>query len=114
LEEVEVSAAVHLALDELQFADLAFGLPVGPRQGDIRLNRGHLPADRRSEAKPFRPSQRVRARAPFDGFPQSGLLELVRDLIDYAYRDWPSNAEMAAIGQFDPQPGEELPDTAEC
>jgi hypothetical protein len=35
-------------------------------------------------------------------------------LIDYAYRDWPSNAEMAAIGQFDPQPGEELPDTAEC
>jgi hypothetical protein len=22
--------------------------------------------------------------APFDGFPQSGLLELVRDLIDYA------------------------------
>jgi len=75
---------------------------------------GHRPADRRSEAKPFRPSQRVRARAPFDGFPQSGLLELVRDLIDYAYRDWPSNAEMAAIGQFDPQPGEELPDTAEC
>jgi hypothetical protein len=52
--------------------------------------------------------------APFDGFPQSGLLELVRDLIDYAYRDWPSNAEMAAMGQFDPQPGEELPDTAEC
>jgi hypothetical protein len=52
--------------------------------------------------------------APFDGFPQSGLLELVRDLIDYAYRDWPSNAEMAAMGQFDPQPSEELPDTAEC
>lgn len=25
---------------------------------------------------------------PFDGFPQAGLLELVRDLIDYAYRDW--------------------------
>jgi hypothetical protein len=24
---------------------------------------------------------------PFDGFPQSGLLELVRDLIEYAYRD---------------------------
>ena len=27
--------------------------------------------------------------APFDGFPWAGLLELVRDLIDYAYRDWP-------------------------
>jgi hypothetical protein len=26
---------------------------------------------------------------PFDGFPNGGLLELVRDLIDYAYRDWP-------------------------
>jgi hypothetical protein len=25
--------------------------------------------------------------APFDD-PQAGLLELVRDLIDYAYRDW--------------------------
>ena len=25
--------------------------------------------------------------APSDGFPQAGLLELVRDLIDYAYRD---------------------------
>jgi hypothetical protein len=24
---------------------------------------------------------------PFDGFPRSGLLELVRDLIEYAYRD---------------------------
>jgi hypothetical protein len=23
---------------------------------------------------------------PFDGFPRAGLLELVRDLIDYAYR----------------------------
>ncbi|SDR63342.1 hypothetical protein SAMN05519103_08511 [Rhizobiales bacterium GAS113] len=26
--------------------------------------------------------------APFGGFPWAGLLELVRDLIDYAYRDW--------------------------
>jgi hypothetical protein len=26
---------------------------------------------------------------PFDGYPWSGLLELVRDLIKYAYRDWP-------------------------
>jgi hypothetical protein len=25
---------------------------------------------------------------PFDGFPYAGLLELVRDLIDYAYRDF--------------------------
>ncbi len=26
--------------------------------------------------------------AAFDGLPQAGLLELVRDLINYAYRDW--------------------------
>jgi hypothetical protein len=26
---------------------------------------------------------------PFDGLPWAGLLELVRDLIEYAYRDWP-------------------------
>jgi hypothetical protein len=26
---------------------------------------------------------------PFDGLPNGGLLELVRDLIDLAYRDWP-------------------------
>jgi hypothetical protein len=26
---------------------------------------------------------------PFDGFAYGGLLELVRDLIEYAYRDWP-------------------------
>jgi hypothetical protein len=38
--------------------------------------------------------------APFDGFPQSGLLELVRDLIDYAYRDWPSVVEMAVIARL--------------
>jgi hypothetical protein len=25
---------------------------------------------------------------PFDGFPYAGLLELVRDLIEYTYRDW--------------------------
>ena len=24
---------------------------------------------------------------PFDGLPSSGLLEVVRDLVDYAYRD---------------------------
>jgi hypothetical protein len=27
---------------------------------------------------------------PFDGFPNGGLLELVRDLIDFAYREWSS------------------------
>ena len=42
LKEVEVSAAVHLAFDELQLADLAFGLPVGPRQGDRRLDCGFI------------------------------------------------------------------------
>ena len=33
--------------------------------------------------------------APLDGFPWSGLLELVRDLIDYAYRDWPLHQNFA-------------------
>ena len=33
--------------------------------------------------------------APFDGLPQAGLLELVRDLIDYAYRDWPLRPNFA-------------------
>lgn len=33
--------------------------------------------------------------APFDGFPWSGLLELVRDLIDYSYRDWPLHPNFA-------------------
>jgi hypothetical protein len=31
--------AVHLAFDELQLAYLAFGLPIGPRQRDRRLDR---------------------------------------------------------------------------
>ena len=29
---------------------------------------------------------------PFDGLPVGGLLELVRDLINYAYRDFIANA----------------------
>lgn len=33
--------------------------------------------------------------APFDGLPQAGLLELVRDLIDYTYRDWPLQPNFA-------------------
>jgi hypothetical protein len=52
--------------------------------------------------------------APIDGFPQSGLLELVRDLIDYAYRDWPLLADATVSGQFYPQLGEDLPDAAAC
>jgi hypothetical protein len=42
---------------------------------------------------------------PFDGLPSSGLLEVVRDLIDYAYRDM--IAEYSALSRspnfiFDP------------
>jgi hypothetical protein len=33
--------------------------------------------------------------APVDRFPQAGLRELVRDLIDYAYRDWPLRPNFA-------------------
>jgi hypothetical protein len=32
----------------------------------------------------------------FDGFVTGGLLELIRDLIDYAYRDWPEARETGA------------------
>jgi hypothetical protein len=32
---------------------------------------------------------------PFDGLPIGGLLELVRDLIEYAYRDWIAEARSA-------------------
>ena len=39
--------------------------------------------------------------APLDGFPWSGLLELVRDLIDYAYRDWPTHENFVPISLCD-------------
>jgi hypothetical protein len=49
-----MAAAPHLTFDELQLADLAFGLPVGPRQGDCRLDRGfvfgHAAGECRDEA----------------------------------------------------------------
>ena len=31
---------------------------------------------------------------PFDGLPTGGLLELVRDLINYAYRDYVAEARV--------------------
>ena len=56
LEEVEVSAAVHLAFDKLQLTDLAFGLTVGPWQGDCRLDRrfvfGHAVGECGDKAEP--------------------------------------------------------------
>src|SRR5579863_3431206 len=34
LQEIDVAAPVHLALDELEFANLSLGLPVGPYRCD--------------------------------------------------------------------------------
>ncbi len=34
---------------------------------------------------------------PFDTLPWAGLLEVVRDLIEYAYRDWPGEAAAAVM-----------------
>jgi hypothetical protein len=34
---------------------------------------------------------------PFDSLPWAGLLELVRDLIDYSYRDWPTTTPPGGI-----------------
>src|SRR5262249_37947445 len=39
-EEVELAAAIHLALDELQPGHLPFGLPIRPRQRQGRYHRG--------------------------------------------------------------------------
>ena len=52
--------------------------------------------------------------APFHSFPRSGLLELIRDLIDYAYRDWPLLEDAAVIGPFEPERSEEWTDTVQC
>lgn len=35
---------------------------------------------------------------PFDGLPTGGLLALVRDLIDYAYRDFMAEADGLGLG----------------
>lgn len=54
------------------------------------------------ECTPGAPEQRIGAQKrsladirnsaahgdPFDGMPWAGMLELVRDLIEYAYRNW--------------------------
>jgi hypothetical protein len=53
--------------------------PVGPDTGD---QLSPSPADRAAvEHAGVNPS-------PDRGFPYAGLLELVRDLIEYTYRDW--------------------------
>jgi hypothetical protein len=58
LEEVEVSATVHLTFDELQLADLAFGLPVEPRTRPRSLGPTPGPAklDRRRYRKRTMPT----------------------------------------------------------
>jgi hypothetical protein len=49
-----------------------------------------------------RHSQRAGAWHPFDGFPYAGLLELVRDLVEYAYRDMTAEARvLSPAGQPD-------------
>jgi ethanolamine ammonia-lyase large subunit len=81
LEEVEVSATVHLTFDELQLADLAFGLPVGPRQGDCRLDRGfvfgHAAGECRDEASLGSADPDLRV---VKGLPSNDALELLNNL----------------------------------
>src|SRR5258707_6666895 len=36
LEQVELTAAIHLAFDELELGDLSLGLAIGPGRGDRR------------------------------------------------------------------------------
>jgi hypothetical protein len=72
---------VHLAFDELQLAYLAFGLPVGPRQRDRRLDRcfvlGHAVCEGgdKAAARSADPSVQLGER-----FPANDALELQNDL----------------------------------
>src|SRR5690349_1343695 len=43
-QEIEVGAAVHLALEEFETRDLPFGLALAPGRGEGRLNRRQIPA----------------------------------------------------------------------
>src|SRR5271155_2689580 len=45
LEQIEFPASVHLAFDQLQLADLPFGLAVGPRRRDCRRHGGLILRD---------------------------------------------------------------------
>lgn len=40
MQQVEVGASIHLALDELQLVDLTFRLSAAPDHGQRRLDRG--------------------------------------------------------------------------
>src|SRR3546814_1678532 len=51
-EQIELCAAVHLALHELQPGDLPFGLSVRPRLGQGRAAGGSIGGDARSEEHP--------------------------------------------------------------
>lgn len=48
-EQVELSAAVHLALYKLELGDLAFGLAIGPGRGDRHADGGLIFQDARGE-----------------------------------------------------------------
>ena len=52
----------------------------------MRLGVARYAADRRSQADPRQHGNDLAHGYPFDGLPSSGLLEVVRDLINYAYR----------------------------
>lgn len=65
------------------------GTAIGQLRGDVRPTL----SDRRNK---------LAHGDPFDGLPTAGLLELVRDLIDFAYRHY--IAEAAALGRCDRRP----------
>ncbi len=50
-QQIEPRATVHLAFDQLQLGDLAFGLAVGPCFGQCRANGGEVAADALTERR---------------------------------------------------------------
>jgi hypothetical protein len=62
-------------------------VPMNRRCGPASTIIGHLTGETRPSLSDIRND--LAHGAPIEGFPWAGLLELARDLVDYAYRDWP-------------------------
>src|SRR3712207_3132124 len=80
-QQVELTAAMHLAADQLQPGDVPFGRPVGPRPGERRA----APGPRSEGAAPKVPRCIERALPA----PQATPTELDRE-IDHQIRGFPA------------------------